>query len=76
MTNIYGDNKAVEYSSAFVSGAIGNLIGHPADTALTLWQKEMKLQSFRQLMRGAPIKAVTLGGFSVCYQLVKKLFAI
>ncbi len=68
-----GENKAVEYSSAFVSGAIGSLIGHPADTALTCWQKNMKVDTFRQAMRGGPIKAMTVGGFSVCYKIAKEL---
>lgn len=73
MRSAYGDNKAVEYSSAFVSGVIGSVIGHPADTALTLWQEGLKVVSFRRLMRGAPIKAVTVGGFSLCYKLAQEI---
>jgi hypothetical protein len=74
MKRISGDNKAVEYSSAFVSGAIGSVIGHPADTALTLWQKGMKVECFRQSMRGAPMKALAVGGFSVFYKIAKDTF--
>lgn len=32
MKQIAGDNKAVEYGSAALSGGIGSVIGHPADT--------------------------------------------
>lgn len=74
MKTYFGDNKSVEYSSAFASGAIGSVIGHPADTALTIWQKNMKIESARQLMRGASIKAATVGSFSICYKLAKDTF--
>lgn len=73
MKQHFGENKAVEFGSAFVSGTIGSLIGHPADTALTLWQKGMKVEKLRHTMRGAPAKALAVGGFSVCYKLVNKL---
>ncbi|MGK5594669.1 MAG: hypothetical protein ACSNEK_04845 [Parachlamydiaceae bacterium] len=64
-------NTAMEYSSVFISGAIGSLVGHPADTALTLWQQGRKIKTPRQLMQGAPIKALAVGGFSVVYKLTK-----
>lgn len=73
MKKVGGDNKAVEYFSAFVSGAIGSIVGHPADTALTRWQKGMKIENFRQLMAGAPMKAVAVGGFAMIYKLVKEI---
>lgn len=72
MKRITGDTKAVEYSSAFVSGAVGSVIGHPADTALTLWQRGAKVSNLRQLMRGAPVKSLATGGFSVCYKVTKE----
>lgn len=75
MKKRYGDNKIVEYSSAFFSGAVGSLIGHPADTVLTLWQKGMKITHPSQLMRGAPIKALATGGFSSLYKFIKELFS-
>ncbi len=74
MKDIIGDNKFVEYSSAFFSGVIGSFVGHPADTALTLWQRKMKLVSFRQLMRGAPMRAFATGSFAVFYKLAKQFF--
>ena len=71
MKRTFGDNKAVEYGSAFIGGGIGSLIGHPADTALTLWQKEMKIESLSQTMRGAPVKALTVAVFAVLYKMTE-----
>jgi hypothetical protein len=76
MKQHFGENKCVELGSAFVSGAIGSLIGHPADTALTLWQKGMKIEKPCHVMRGAPAKALAIGGFSVGYKLVNKLLLL
>jgi hypothetical protein len=67
-----GENKAVDYVSAFASGAIGSIVGHPFDTALTLWQKSMEV-NFHQLMRGSPMKALAVGGFSVFYRAANEL---
>ena len=47
MKDHFGKKKSVEYASAFVSGAIGSVIGHPADTALTLWQKGEECRNLR-----------------------------
>jgi hypothetical protein len=71
MKRTFGDNKATEYGSAFIGGGIGSLIGHPADTALTLWQKEMKIESLSQTMRGAPVKAITVAVFAVLYKMTE-----
>jgi hypothetical protein len=72
MKNSLGDHKAVQYSSIFVSGAIGGLIGHPADTALTLSQEGVEVTHFRQLLRGASVRALTVGGFSFFYKLTQE----
>ena len=72
MKHSCGDNKAVELGSTFATGAIGSLIGHPADTALTLWQKGRKVENFRQMMRGGPMKAATVGVFSIFYKMAKE----
>lgn len=72
MKNITGDNKMTEIGSAFLSGVIGSMIGHPADTALTLWQKNMKIISARQLLRGSIPKALAVGGFSVLYNAISE----
>jgi hypothetical protein len=68
-----GDSRAVKVGAAFTSGAIGSLIGHPADTALTLWQKKQEIRSARQLMNGGAAKAVTVGVFTICYGAAKEL---
>lgn len=69
----FGDNKTVEIAGAFFTGAVGSLIGHPADTALTRWQKGMKVQS-KDLMRGGGYKAVGVGFFTICYRIIFGLF--
>ena len=74
MKKVGGDNKVVKFSSAFFSGVIGSVVGHPADTALTLWQNGMKVQNFRQLKKGAPVRALSMGGFYVCYKFIKDFF--
>lgn len=66
-----GDNKKVEYGAAFMSGVCGSLIGHPADTALTLWQKDIKIKKLTYLGRGASVKAITLGFFNAHYKFLK-----
>jgi len=66
----FGENRTVEIVSAFMSGAIGSMIGHPADTALTLWQRGIAITSTGQLMRGGPAKAAAVGLFSIGYKLI------
>jgi len=73
MKSRFGDNKAVEYSAAFASGAMGSLVGHPANTALTRWQAGLKVTSARQLMWGSMRKARAVGAFSVLYRLGKEV---
>lgn len=68
-----GNNKAVEYAAAFKAGAIGSLVGHAANTAVTRWQMGMKVDNARQLMWGAARKARGVGLFSVGYKLVNEL---
>ncbi len=69
----FGDNKAVDYTAAFVAGAAGSLAGHPANTALTRWQSGMTVDSIRQLMWGSARKARAIGVFSVIYKLGKEV---
>jgi hypothetical protein len=72
MKQTLGENRVIEYGSAFATGAIGSFVGHPFDTALTLWQNGMKVKNLRQMMRGAPIKALTVGSFSIGYKTAKE----
>lgn len=68
MKSYFGDNKAVEYTAAFLSGALGSLAGHPANTALTRWQIGMTVDFPGQLMWGAARKARAIGTFAVVYK--------
>lgn len=72
MRKRFGNNKAVDYTAAFVAGAAGSLAGHPANTALTRWQSGLKVDSVRQLMWGSLRKARAVGGFFVVYKLGKE----
>ncbi len=70
MQSITGDNLLSKYGSIFMTGVVSSMIGHPADTVLTLWQKNMPVISCRQLMRGSITKAVAVGGFSILYNAI------
>lgn len=67
----FGENDKTKYSVAFMSGAIGSVIGHPADTLLSNWQKGKKVTNLSQIMKGAPAKAAAVGVFSMTYEFVK-----
>ncbi|MBS0651776.1 MAG: hypothetical protein JSR93_11505 [Verrucomicrobia bacterium] len=75
LKQVAGDTKAVEYVSAALSGAIGSAVGHPADTALTLWQRGIKVVSLPQLMKGAVPKSAGVAAFSVGYKALSDLLA-
>lgn len=63
--------KPYEIMASFISGAVGSALGHPADTALTMWQKGMKIDSYTKLNRGLATKSVAVGLFSVVYNLTE-----
>lgn len=69
-----GNSKTVDYVAAFISGYLGSLAGHPANTALTRWQSGMKIENVTQLMWGAARKARAMGLFSVGYKAVSDIF--
>jgi hypothetical protein len=71
MRKQFGDNKAVDYTAAFIAGAAGGLAGHPGNTALTRWQNGMVLESFSQAMWGASRRMRALGFFSLVYKFGK-----
>jgi hypothetical protein len=66
-------NKLAENGAFFATGAIGALCNHPANTALTLWQKGLSVRNIGQLYLGSPIRAIGVGLFNVCYQNGKKI---
>lgn len=72
MKETLGDNKVVVGAAAYMAGAAGSLIGHGANTAVTRWQNDLKVENVRQLRWGALPKARAIGMFSVCYQLGKE----
>jgi hypothetical protein len=72
MRKRFGDNKAVDYSAAFISGAAGGLAGHWGNTALTRWQNGMVIEYPSQLMWGSVRRMRALGFFSVGYKFVKE----
>jgi len=72
MKKIFGDNKVVDYTAAFMSGAAGSLAGHPANTALTRWQCGMSVEP-HQLMWGAARKARAIGLFATWYTFGKEI---
>lgn len=65
--NTFGENIYIENLSLFLTGMLGSLAGHPFDTALTRWQNNLPIKTIRQLMRGAAIKACTVGIFFILY---------
>ncbi len=62
----------IHHVSNFVSGAFGSMLGHPADTALTLWQKGFKVISVQQLFRGFYVKAGASGGFVLLFKGIQR----
>ena len=74
MKTHFGDNRVVKVVSAFVTGVVGSLAGHTADTALTLWQNKMQVTSFSQLMRGFHVRGLTVGTFTALYTVAKETF--
>ncbi|NGX26180.1 MAG: hypothetical protein K940chlam6_00093 [Chlamydiae bacterium] len=70
MKRYFGDNMATEYAGAFVSGAIGSIVGHPFDTMLTRWQAGLPCKAIH-LMKGATAKALAVGSFSMFYNMGK-----
>lgn len=73
MKQMLGDHKAVEYSAAGVAGALGSLVGHVGNTALTRWQNGMTVDSLRQLSWGSLRKARGNALFAVVYKLGKEV---
>ncbi|ADI37923.1 putative membrane protein [Waddlia chondrophila 2032/99] len=76
MKNKFGDHPSVIYGSTFFSAAFGSLISHPADTALTCWQKGIQVNNLSHAMKGGPVKALAVGSFAVAYKITKEALTI
>lgn len=72
MKQTFGDNKVVDYSAAAIAGALGSLVGHAGNTALTRWQSALKVDSLGQLAWGSLRKARGNAVFAVAYKFVKE----
>jgi hypothetical protein len=46
----------------------------PVAASFAIIPEGMKVECFRQSMRGAPMKALAVGGFSVFYKIAKDTF--
>lgn len=66
--NKLGDNPLVVYGATFACGGIGSLAGHPFNTAITRWQKNLNV-SPRYWYLGAARKTFAIG----CFALILKL---
>ncbi|MEC7840056.1 MAG: hypothetical protein VX777_08460 [Chlamydiota bacterium] len=72
MKKRYGDKTAVMVTACYFTGFFGSMIGHPADTALTLWQKNVSIVKPYHLFRGGLTKSHAVGKFTVLYGLINK----
>jgi len=65
----FGKNIALECATVYTTAAAGSLIGHPADTLLTLWQSGKRVEHMRDLLRGSMVKSRTVGTFALLYHI-------
>lgn len=68
---VFGENKVVEYTAAFFTGAAGSLGGHGFNTALTRWQNNKPVAFDFSLANGALRKARAIGIFAIVYKFMK-----
>ncbi|MFA6916455.1 MAG: hypothetical protein WC222_08670 [Parachlamydiales bacterium] len=71
-----GESRKVKYTSAFISGVLGSLFGHMADTGLTCAQNKVPVTTFRHLWRGSGTRSLTLGTFNVLYSVLNDALVI
>lgn len=67
-----GDSKHIEYLTALISGMLGSVMGHPADTILTRKQNGLKI-TYHSLMKGVIPRALAIGVFSLGFKALKDL---
>lgn len=69
----WGFHPLMTYGASFCAGAIGGALSHPADSALTLWQKGLNVKSLGQTFRGTEVKMVAAGSFALGYRAIHDL---
>jgi hypothetical protein len=67
-TKEYLPGAGSEYIVAACSGAVGSLIVHPFDTAVTRLQEQKPIGFARYMMNGAATRAVAIALFSMLYR--------
>jgi hypothetical protein len=72
----FGQLPLIGVGTTFLTGAFGSLLGHPTDTLLTLWQKNLKHQNFSHLMQGSIPRSLAGGSLFVVYNSIHQLFSI
>jgi len=67
---VAGDSRIVNLSCVFFSGAAGSLLGHPADTFVTLWQNGRNLEKLSDIWRGGLYRCMAIGSYAVIYRIL------
>lgn len=65
----WGDQKWLAYATAFVSGSLGSIVSHPADTLLTLLQTEKPIQ-ISHLMKGHWARTLATGFYVIIFEAI------
>lgn len=69
---VMGEGPASRWSASLLSGTLGGIFGHPADTILTCWQRGNAPPSFRYLMRGVAPRTTGIALFTLFYNEMKR----
>lgn len=59
--------QTADVLGSVISGLLASIVGHPADTYLTLEQKGMSVKKWSCFFRGGATRAVSVAAFSLCY---------
>lgn len=73
MKGKFGDHQVVDYTATFFTAALGSLVGHPANTALTRWQSGMPIENVGQLFWGAMRRARAVGLFAIVFKFGREI---
>jgi hypothetical protein len=71
LSDKWGVHPLINYGASFCAGAIGGALSHPADSALTLWQKGLNVKSLGQTFRGTQAKMLAAGSFALGYRAIR-----